>query len=337
MGMLNVIYQFNEKYVPYAGVSMTSLLLNNQESDVNIYALTDGISGESSRKLSSAVTGLGGNLFFPDTAPLIKKFKELGLMPYRGAYSVYLRIFFDEMIPEDAERVIYLDSDTIVDGSLEELAGYDLEGRAVGMVLESITDAYKTMVGMDPSDEYYNSGVMLFDRKKWNEGKYCDRIVGHIRSVRNSYIGDQDYINRVCKGQIYRLPVSYNFQPLHGRYSVKQYFTCYGQQPYYSMDEVSAGMAAPVIYHTYRWLGDFPWNKGNLHPFNDLFDKYLVRSAWSGYVKEKAEKSLAIRLEKLLYRILPKPVFIRIFRIAHEAMLKKADDDARKQRTNRSA
>ena len=40
MNEINVIYQFNEKYVPYAGVSITSVLMNNMDAAaINIYVL----------------------------------------------------------------------------------------------------------------------------------------------------------------------------------------------------------------------------------------------------------------------------------------------------------
>ena len=48
---INVIYQFNEKYVPYAGVSLTSVLENNKSAEtLNVYILGEGIS-EGSEKL----------------------------------------------------------------------------------------------------------------------------------------------------------------------------------------------------------------------------------------------------------------------------------------------
>ena len=338
MDVINVIYQFNEKYVPYAGVSITSLLANNTDAgEINIYALTEGISETSRDVLVRAVESYGRNIQFPDTAQLITRFKELGMIPYRGAYSVYLRLFFSEFIPDDAQRVIYFDADTIVEGSLIPLVGYDLGGKAMGMVLESITDDYKVMTGMERSDEYYNSGMILFDAAVWRDRNYPERLADHIKNVRSSYIGDQDLVNIVCKGDICRLPHIYNFQPLHGRYTAGQYFSCYGQEPYYSRREVEEGTDNAVIYHCYRWLGEFPWNKGNLHPFNGLFDKYLALSVWSDYVKEPAQCGIVLKIEKLLYRMLPRSLFIRIFRIAHEMMLHRAEKDARKMRTNRNS
>ncbi len=338
MNEINVIYQFNEKYVPYAGVSMTSLLVNNSDVEIlNIYVLGEGITGKSRELLEQTVSKYGKRIHFPETSDLIEKFKDMGMIPYRGAYSVYLRLFFTEIINLSGKKAVYLDSDTIVDGSLLPLVNYDLKGKSTGMVLESIRDNYKIMIGMKPDSEYYNSGVILFDVDKWTENRYCDRIVDHIRSVRNSYIGDQDFLNIVCEGDVCRLSLTYNFQPLHGRYTVKEYLRAYRFGEYYSVDEINDANNNAVIYHCYRWLGEFPWNKGNLHPFSDKFDKYLELSLWSGCSKEKANIGMILQIEKLLYRLMPKSVFIKVFKIAHEIMLRRAERDALHNLTNDKA
>ncbi len=337
MREINVIYQFNEKYVPYAGVSMTSLLVNNKDADeINIYVLGEGLSSEAKGKLERAVAKFNRRILFPETEGLIEKFKTLGMIPYRGAYSVYLRLFFTELI-DIKGRALYLDSDTIVDGSLIPLIEYDLDGKSVGMVLESIRDNYKVMIGMGEMSDYYNSGVILFDVDKWKENRYCDKIVEHIRNVRSSYIGDQDFLNIVCEGDVCRLPVKYNFQPLHGRYNLKQYSSVYGMNGYYSKHDIEESRSSAIIYHCYRWLGEFPWDKGNLHPFGEVFDRYLSQSEWCDYVKLNADTGFILKVEKLLYRLLPKSIFIWIFKRVHEIMLKKAEEDARLQKTNERA
>ena len=341
MNELNVIYQFNEKYVPYAGVSMTSLLVNNTEADsINIYVLGEGLSEGSVAVIRELVEGYGRYVSFPDTAPLLARFEQMGMIPYRGAYSVYLRLFFteiEEVSNLSGKRVIYLDSDTIVDGSLIPLVNQDLHKKSIGMVPESIRDDYKLMIGMSSESDYYNSGVILFDVDKWIANGYPAKLADHILNVRSSYIGDQDFLNIVCEGDIARLPVIYNYQPLHGRYTPKQYFMAYGMRGYYSDEELSEAAGCVAIYHCYRWLGEFPWNEGNLHPFNEVFDKYLEISPWSDLVKDKADTGVIIGIEKVLYRVLPKSVFIHIFKWAHERMLKKAEKDARVMKTNRSA
>ena len=341
MNDINVIYQFNEKYAPYAGVSITSVLANNIDATVNVYVLGEGLSDGSMDLLCQTVSEYGGNICFPDTSALLARFRSLGMIPYRGAYSVYLRLFFtelDELSSLAGQRAIYLDSDTIVDNSLLPLAEYDLAGKSIGMVLESIRDDYKVMIGLSPTSDYYNSGVILFDVDRWRDNKYCEKLIDHITNVRSSYIGDQDFLNIVCEGDVCTLPLKYNFQPLHGRYSIKQYFGAYGNDGYYSAKEIEEAHGDTAIFHCYRWLGEFPWNRGNLHPFKEHFDKYLKKSLWKSgskmLIKENADLSFALTMEKWLYRILPRVVFIRIFKFMHELVLRHAENDARHQKAS---
>ncbi len=335
MSKVNIIYQFNEKYVPYALVSMASVLENNE--DVSIYVLGEGLSSGSVGRITEMVSSYGANVTFPDTTPLIEKFKSLGMIPYRGAYSVYCRLFFTELLDLAGERVMYLDADTIVDRSLLPLMEYDLGGKSIGMVLESIRDGYKVMIGMSPEADYYNSGVILFDVDKWVSGKYCEKLVDHIKNVRSSYIGDQDFLNIVCEGDVCRLPITYNFQPLHGRYSVKHYFGAYPittEDDYYKAGEIEEAAKGVTIYHCYRWLGEFPWNRDNWHPFNEMFDKYMKKVP---FVKEKARFGFAIWAERVMYLLFPKALMIKVSRMGHEWMLRNAEADARRQLSNKSS
>ncbi len=332
MNEINILYQFNERYVPYALVSMTSVLENNK--DVSIYVLGEGLSDASVNRITELVRSYDAKVTFPDTASLIEKFKVLGMIPYRGAYSVYCRLFFTDLLEMTGKRVIYLDADTIVDKSLFSLMEYDLGGKSIGMVLESQRDDYKVMIGMNRSSDYYNSGVILYDVDKWVANAYCNKLVDHIRNVRSSYIGDQDFLNIVCEGDVCRLPITYNFQPLHGRYSVKQYFGAYpaiSEDDYYSTEEIEDAAKGATIYHCYRWLGEFPWNKDNWHPFNVIFDKYMKKVS---FAKEKARFGFSIWAERVMYFLFPKSFMIRVSRMGHEWMLRNAEADAKKHKAN---
>ncbi|MCR5302452.1 MAG: glycosyltransferase family 8 protein [Lachnospiraceae bacterium] len=340
MEKINVIYQFNEKYAAYAGVSLTSLLINNEGAPVDVMILADSIGDATKERFTKTADKYGARIFFPDTVSLMEEFREMGMIPYRGTYSVYLRLFFTKLsgMPDLAgQRVLYLDADTIVDKNLQELFATDMEDKSIGMVLESLRDNYKVMIGMSPSSDYYNSGMILYDVDRWAGRQYPEKLVDHIKNVRSSYIGDQDFLNIVCEGDVYKLPPTYNFQPLHGRYSLKEYESAYGLDGYYTAEQVESACRGAAIYHCYRWLGEFTWDLGNLHPFTGLFDKYLERSLWSGYVKTKAKISAVIKLEKVMYRTLPKGIFIRIFKKMHELMLKGAEADARAAKANDNA
>ena len=76
--------------------------------------------------------------------------------------------------------------------------------------------------------------------------------------------------------------------------------------------------ASPVIYHTYRFLGEFPWHKGNLHPNTKLFDKYLLESEQHNYIKKISKVTLLFKIEKILYKVLPHTLFFVLFKKVQE-------------------
>ena len=79
------------------------------------------------------------------------------------------------------------------------------------------------------------------------------------------------------------------------------------------------------IIHFFRVMGEFPWHKDNMHPFNDLFDKYLSISPWADYEKESSGIAWVFNAEKLLYKYLPESLFIRLFHLSHIYFMKKSN------------
>lgn len=65
---LNVLYQFNEKYTPYAGISMVSLMENNKIIDeITIYVMGENLTPHSQEKLTRQVQQYGYQIHFIDT------------------------------------------------------------------------------------------------------------------------------------------------------------------------------------------------------------------------------------------------------------------------------
>lgn len=334
---LNLLYQFNEKYVPYAGVSIYSILHHNKyAAEICIYIMGENLSRGAKKKIEGMVTAYKRTVVFIDTEFLIDKMKVLDMPTYRGSYAANMRLFLDEVLDEAVEKVLYLDADTIVTERLDELFQNEMQGKAIGMVLDSLGNSHKKQIGMSKFDDYYNSGVILFDLQRWRERKYTERIVRHVTEQRNNYPApDQDLLNLVCKGDIFRLDIRYNFQPIHGSFSDRYFMLVMRPAVYYNVRQIDVARKRAVIYHCFRFLGEFPWHRGNLHPFGEIFDKYLEHSPWKDYNKARANAGLTIRIEKLLYRVLPKILFLPIFKYAHALFLYQSERDALKNKTNK--
>lgn len=334
---LNLLYQFNEKYVPYAGVSMTSVLYNNQNADrICIYVLGEEISETSEEMLKRTVESYHRDIVFLNSQNLILKMKELDMPMYRGSYAANMRLFLDEVLDESVKKILYLDADTVVNTDLSNLFSMKMQGKAIGMVLDSLGESHKLQIGLKEDDEYFNSGVILFNLTQWREKKYSERIAKHVTEERNNYPApDQDLLNVVCQGDILRLDIRYNFQPIHAVFSDVLYHRVMKPRVYYKKALIEEARNQVVIYHCFRFLGEFPWHKGNLHPYNAVFNKYLQLSPWIDYPKEKAEVGMPIKVEKVLYRILPKELFLPIFKMAHAMFINRANSDSLRNETNK--
>lgn len=333
---IDVLYQFNEKYAPFAGTSIVSLFENNRHFEaIRIFILGEELSQKSIERIQETGKKYDREIVFVDTTALIEKMQALHMPTYRGSYAANIRLFLPELLDDSVDRLLYLDSDTIVDGRLDELTEIPMGDYPAAMVLDSLVRLHKIRLGFSKEEPYFNSGVILFQMERWRQERCSEKIAEHVKTVRAHYPSpDQDLLNVVCRGRIMTLPPKYNFQPIHLAFSAESYFRCFGKWDYYKPEEIANGQKSPVVYHFFRFVGEFPWHKDNLHPDNDIFDQYLAKSAFSDYVKMPSEAGVILRIEKLLYRLLPRAVFIYLFRAAYEWFIYRANKDSEREKIN---
>ncbi len=313
---LNVLYASDENYAPFLGVSMFSLFKNNITAQhIRVYALLDNVSEENKQKLQATARQFGRELVLINAEDFNKKLKGLGVPTYRGNYTTNYRLFFDKIIAPDVERLIYLDCDTLICGDLSPLVSPPFAEAAVAVSLESLAPRIKQVIGFKKEEPYFNAGVLTIDVKNWKKFHITDSIIQHLQHVRARYCNpNQDVMNLNLKGRLWVVGPQYNFQPVHRAYSDRAYAWVYGFAHYYTRAEIDSARRHPVILHMYRFLGQFPWHKNNLHPDTPLFDFYLSQTLWKDYQKQNSKcNSLLFKIERLLYRVLPGILFLKLF------------------------
>jgi len=313
---LSILYAFDENYAPWAGVSMYSLFENNKDlTDMTIYCVVDNVSRPTLLRLLRQAKHYGRTLTFVDAAAIIRRIKALGIPMYRGSYTTNFRLFFDLFVKKDTRRLLYIDCDTLVTGSLLPLAELDMGDKVIGVVRDSLSIKYKEMLGLKPEDLYFNAGVSLINVPEWKKQGITEKMMDHIQHVQAQYCNpDQDLLNLVLQGRAYLLPPGYNLQPHHLAFRDKTYFKVYKPKVYYTAAELEEARENPVILHVYRYLGDFPWHKRNLHPANKLFNKYVKGSIFSDVIKKPSAGGPIHKIEKAMYVVLPQRVFLTIFK-----------------------
>ena len=211
-------------------------------------------------------------------------------------------------------------------GYIADLMELELDGAVAAMALDSTVDSkYKTKIGLEATDPYFNSGVMLIDVEKWQHQNILDKIQNLANSGRRFNTVDQDYVNIALLGKCKTISNKFNFQPFHKRYTPKQYLSVYQKKSlYYDMQELIDAEDDIRIIHFFRYLGMHPWDMKSMHPFEKEFIYYRDKVPKASFqMMTPNNLTLTIRIERGLYKILPKVSFLRAFRMAHNRMLEK--------------
>lgn len=296
---MNIVYSSDENYVQHMAVSIFSLLENNKEiKEINIYILSNDISGRSKEELSHIVEEqFHRNIIFIEFA----SFKErLNLnMEWFISLSAYARLFLPEMLPDNCEKVIYIDSDTVICTSLSELWNTDLKNCSVGGVLDTVLPQFKSAVGLKKEDAYINSGILLIDIKKWRNERTQDEFVQFIEKYggRVSH-HDQGTINGVLHDKILVLNPRFNVMTPMFTTRYENLFKLYRiAGKYYSKDEILEAKQHPVIIHFVPEFVGRVWEYECRHPKKKLYRKYLEHTVWRNHlVHSKTHESVKIKM-----------------------------------------
>ncbi|HJC08849.1 MAG TPA: glycosyltransferase family 8 protein [Candidatus Gemmiger stercorigallinarum] len=316
--MLSVLYGCDDNYAPHAGISMTSLLENNRDIDeLTVYFAAQDLSQQNLDRLCALARQYGRRIVFLDTCRARQAMDQYPCRGWNGSLATWLRFFVLDQIPVDVDRLLWLDADTIVTGSLKPLCSLSLDGWAAACACDAICYRERYRLGFSSQDAYYNAGVILFHLAYWRQQSLLDSLFRRLPERIDSYrLNDQDMLNDMLFGRIQKLPPAYNLQGTHLAYDTQAYFSVYPWQPsaYYTPAQIDAARAAPVVVHFFRFLGDYPWQAGdNLHPARTLYQSWKEKSLWADVPAAPARREAVFAVEKLLYRLLPQTAFLRLF------------------------
>lgn len=275
MEKINVLYTADKKYIKYTTVSILSLLDSNPDMDITIHLIYDNISSEDCILIESIVNKhRNANIYFYDFKLLEDLIKSYNIPKWNETLIPNARLFFDKVI-KNVDNILYLDSDTIVHGSLKDLKKYD---GTVNMVEDTMSK--KHWQNLDSNlTKYCNSGVIWINVDKWEENDCSYKIIKTIENNLQLKFPDQDIINVALKDDISLLPPNYNI------FSTEVYFPIPLLKKYYkvndierySFKEINEAVNDPIIYHStsfYYWKA---WEDKCIHPYHQLYANYFKK------------------------------------------------------------
>lgn len=173
---INVATALNSLYMRYTYVMLTSLFVNQTEADIHVYLLHSNLSDEEQECLQSLAQSYGNTIHylpisrdsFPTELPTTQQW----------SLETYFRLLLLDILPDEVDRLLYLDVDIIINKPILDMYQTDFE-RAYFCVCRDMSVTFPVS---DIRDEifkehiaagftYFNAGLML-----WNvaalRGKY---------------------------------------------------------------------------------------------------------------------------------------------------------------------
>ncbi len=294
---LNVVFTSDENYMSYFGVACASLIENNKDILGDIFLIHNMQDDEILNKYVNFFKEKYGvdlqTLYFDG-----KNFEEYKISDYYSIV-VYFRLLLAEILPKDIKKVLYLDSDMVIDGSLKELLELDFSEDTYLYAVDEVNAGTKNACELLKTqgfeiEKYFNAGMTYISLEKIKQKDKTKTLLQNaIKYNKQVRFQDQDILNitfRHDKQEWKTLDYTYNTYGIQNLYKKQTNFTY------------------PKIIHYTSYSK--PWYFYDKHPLRNAYWKYrklffdeglkaLPKSKHKSlkrYITEKSHQNIASKL-----------------------------------------
>ncbi|MDR1248353.1 MAG: glycosyltransferase family 8 protein [Treponema sp.] len=290
-----VVFSADDYFVPYMAALVQSIMDNAQRpSGYRFFVLHRGISAGNRQLLQSQVDGKtgaaggGGPSFSVDFVDVSAHIKDYRFPTHFLPAESYFRLLIPYLF--DYEKIIYLDSDMIVNTDLAELYAVDPGTNLLAACRDDFLAGdrgrgHARSIGLSGHQDYFNAGMLLINRERFVQSIAKERLLG-LAVSQDWRFCDQDVLNVVCAEKTLILNMEWN--AMVTMYNEDQF-------PLNLRQEYRRSRANPKITH---FAGPKPWDRRFSFGFNsgprkaqlELFLRYAERTPFIGVVKERMER-----------------------------------------------
>ncbi|WP_294590390.1 glycosyltransferase family 8 protein [uncultured Bacteroides sp.] len=263
---MNIVCSIDNNYVEHCCVMLCSFLTNNKDEQNTIFLLGDNLTSKNQAIINDLVHSFNGKFVYCQVdADALKDcpIKETDHL----TIATYYRLFMAKVLPKEIDKVLYLDCDIVIDGSLKELWNTNLDNYALAGIEEMgwhSNDVFERL-GFDKKYGYFNAGVILVNLKYWREQHLTEKFVDYLalNSARLK-AHDQDVLNAVLHNKSLHVSCKWNVET---GFCLHEFLKIHNFDP-----QLLRIIRKPIIIH-YTWKPK-PWEKKSKHPFRIVYYKY---------------------------------------------------------------
>lgn len=334
---VNVAYCCSDFFSEVCAISIVSLFENNKNLDeINIYVLEDKISDINKQRLLDMAAQYKRNIYFL-SMPMPCDFFHDERFTLDTVGRTFGRLIWGDVLPQSVHKILSLDSDTIILNSIEDLWNYDLRGCPIAGVDDCMGKValIKTQ-HLSANTLHCNAGMYLIDLDVWRKEDWTRVFHEYITRLFDNGIAlggyEEEVITHTLSNRFFLLPPKYNLMTLEQVFSYKDVLAFRQPLKYYSEEEITDALMAPVITHTtnFFYIKKRVFEVGSDHPQRTNYEKYRALTPWRDVPPIDVHYSIRNYLIKSFWHCFPRPVSIRLARFVRNEirpLLSKKRDD----------
>ncbi|MEI3599659.1 MULTISPECIES: glycosyltransferase family 8 protein [unclassified Oceanobacillus] len=210
---MNILVTLNSNYINPLKTMLKSLFVNNPGESFAIYLMHSSIEDEELDDLMRYIQQEGQELVVItveekhfSNAPVVKHFTK----------EMYYRLLAYQMLPQELDRILYLDPDILVINEIRTLYDMEISEHLYAAAFHDrsiLSDINKIRFPGYEIDEYYNSGVLLMNLERQRMEIKEEEIYKFVEENRKKLIlPDQDILNGLYSAKIKNIDeILYNF------------------------------------------------------------------------------------------------------------------------------
>jgi lipopolysaccharide biosynthesis glycosyltransferase len=285
---MNIVTAINKGYIQHFCSMASSVISNNSNEEINFFVIHMDLDIEDQEYIKYSLKSI--NIKNVSILFIVFESKLLDLMPVdTGIFTsaAMYRIYLEDILPLEINKVLYLDSDIIVNDNLTELYNTDIDEYYIAAV-EDFHEFHSLHI-LDNKRDYFNSGVLLINLKKWRDDNFLRKCVEYTNiNFDKIILPDQDILNGTLNGNWKRLGVNWNVTTLIFNNDV--IFEDLG----ITKDVQKAKDNPSIIHYTTIYK---PWKFITKHPFKDRYFYFLDKT---NYEYEKYPEITKFNLNKFI-------------------------------------
>ena len=199
---MNILFTIDRGYVKRLAKCIQSIIRFPSEDGYDIYIMHSDLESVDETYLRREAAGKDVRIHFVGINIEETDFPESDRYPLQ----IYYRIFASFFLPQNLEKIIYLDADTIVINPLIELWKMEFNGNyflACTHIRKVLNKINRIRLGIKEERPYINSGVMLMNLTELRKRQNYSEMKEYVKKYRKVLtLPDQDIITALYGDKI---------------------------------------------------------------------------------------------------------------------------------------